>query len=114
MIVQSSRDSGAHLVLTMEQHTATGGTLATHYGGTGSFDRLEPNDLVVGLVREHDRGWVEVDAVAARDVYDHELAISRMRDCGATITTVESVLFEWLGTADRPEFKAVSKIVQNG
>ena len=67
MIVQSSRDGGAHLVLTMEQHTATGGTLATHYGGTGSFARLEPHDLVVGLVREHDRGWVEVDAVAARD-----------------------------------------------
>lgn len=67
MIVQSSLDGGAHFVLTMEQHTATGGTLAAHYGGTTQFARLEPNDLMVGLVREHDRGWVEVDAVAARD-----------------------------------------------
>jgi isochorismate hydrolase len=66
------------------------------------------------LMAEGLRPFLVADAVAARDVYDHELAISRMRDCGATITTVESVLFEWLGTADRPEFKAISKIVQNG
>ena len=51
----------------MEQHTATGGTMAAHYGGNEIFDRLEPNDLVVGLVAEHDRGWVPVDKAAPRD-----------------------------------------------
>ena len=71
MIVQTSRDGRTHLVLDMEQHTATGGRLAEHYGGIEGFDRLEPNELVVGLVREHDRGWVPVDAVAPRDPGTH-------------------------------------------
>ena len=84
MIVQTSRDGRTHMVLDMEQHTATGGKLAEHYGGTEQFDRLEPNDLVVGTVWEHDRGWVEVDRVAPRNpgtdlpwnVYDTPTQIS--------------------------------------
>jgi len=54
-------------VLTMEQHTATAGTLAEHFGGVGPFAPLEPRELLVGLVWEHDRGWAEVDAAAPRD-----------------------------------------------
>ncbi|MEZ5410154.1 MAG: DUF3891 family protein [Acidimicrobiales bacterium] len=68
MIVQSTRlPDEPHLVLTMEQHTATAGTLAQHFGGVGPFAPLEPRDLLLGLVREHDRGWAEVDAAAPRD-----------------------------------------------
>ena len=62
----------------------------------------------LGLLGITDRNG-HVDA--ARHGRDHELAMHRMQDAGATITTVESVLFEWLSTADRPEFKAVSKII---
>ena len=53
------------------------------------------------------------EAVASRHGHDHEVALQRMRDSGATITTVEAVLFEWLGTSDRPEFKEVSGIVKS-
>ena len=68
MIVQSTRSPGeAHLVLTMEQHTATAGALADHFGGVGPFAPLEPRDLLRGLAWEHDRGWAEVDAAAPRD-----------------------------------------------
>ncbi|MGF1598672.1 MAG: hypothetical protein ACFCVK_17380 [Acidimicrobiales bacterium] len=66
MIVQSGDEGVPRLVLTMDQHTATGATMAEHFGGTDGFDRLEPHQLVVGLVGEHDRGWVEVDAGAPR------------------------------------------------
>jgi hypothetical protein len=84
VIVQSRHEGDAHLVLTMEQHTATAGQLAEHFGGTSDFERLEPNHLVVGLVHEHDRGWVEVDATALRDpdtdlpwsVYDTPTSVS--------------------------------------
>ena len=68
---------------------------------------------VLDLIAEGLRPFVVAEAVAARHGRDHEVAIDRMRDCGATITTVESVLFEWLGTADRPEFKAISNIVKS-
>ncbi len=59
------------------------------------------------------RPFVVADAVAARATLDHDVAINRMRDHGATVITVESVMFEWFGTADRPEFKAVSKIIKS-
>lgn len=69
---------------------------------------------VLDLIAEGLRPFVAADAVGSRHDLDHELAIARMRDNGATITTVEAVMFEWLGTSDRAEFKTVSKIVQRG
>lgn len=67
MIVQTrSGDGPEHLVLTMEQHTATAGQLARHFGRV-PFVPLDPFDLLVDLVAEHDRGWVEIDARAPRD-----------------------------------------------
>jgi isochorismate hydrolase len=68
---------------------------------------------VLDLLAEGLRPFVVADAVAARHLCDHEVALCRIRDSGATITTVESVMFEWLGSADRPEFKAVSKIIKS-
>ena len=67
---------------------------------------------VLDLIAEGLQPFVVSDAVSARAASDHETAIERMRDNGATITTTESVLFEWLGTADRPEFKDISRIVK--
>lgn len=68
---------------------------------------------VLDLVAEGARPFVVAEAVASREGRDHETAMARMRDAGATILSVESVLFEWLGTSDRPEFKAVSQIVKS-
>ena len=67
---------------------------------------------VLDLIAEGQRPFVVVEAVASRHGRDHEVALERMRDAGATLITVESVLFEWLGTADHPEFKAISKIIK--
>ncbi len=67
---------------------------------------------VLDLLAEGLRPYIAAEAVAARGRRDHETAMMRMQMSGATITTVESILFEWLGTADRPEFKAVSKLVK--
>ena len=68
---------------------------------------------VLDLIAEGLRPFIPVQAVAARGGEDHEVAMERMQFSGATLTTVESVLFEWLSTADRPEFKATSKIVKS-
>ncbi|MGB7346424.1 MAG: isochorismatase family protein [Pirellulaceae bacterium] len=64
------------------------------------------------LLAEGLRPVLPVDAVAARSDFDHQIALDRMRDCGVTITSCESIIFEWLSTADRPEFKAVSKLIK--
>jgi nicotinamidase-related amidase len=52
------------------------------------------------------------DCVSSRKVNDHRVAIERMRQAGAVITTYESLLFELLGEAGSDTFKAISKIVK--
>jgi len=65
------------------------------------------------LVAEGLRPLLCIDAVSARNQQDHDYALQRMRDSGVTLTTSESILFEWLSTADRPEFKAISQLVKS-
>mgnify|MGYP003338833090 FL=1 len=50
--------------------------------------------------------YVCADAVCSRRDLDRDVAIERMRDCGAVITTVESAIFEMLGQAGTEQFKA--------
>ncbi len=54
---------------------------------------------------------IPVDAVRSRHKLDYKTAIRRLENSGATLTTVESLLFEWCGTADDPNFKAISKMI---
>jgi nicotinamidase-related amidase len=59
------------------------------------------------------RVQVAADAVASRNPGDRKFAIRRLENAGAVISTTEAVLFEWLETADRPEFKAISELVKS-
>ena len=52
------------------------------------------------------------DACGSRSAVDHAVALDRLRGEGVVVTTVEAVLFEWLGSADHPRFKAVSELVK--
>ena len=68
---------------------------------------------VMDLIAEGLRPIVVAEAVAARGGWEHELAIEQMQSSGAIISSVESILFQWLGTAKHPHFKAISQIVKN-
>ena len=50
--------------------------------------------------------YVCADAVCSRRDLDRDVALARMRDCGAVITTVESAVFELLREAGTDQFKA--------
>ncbi len=50
--------------------------------------------------------YVCADAVCSRRDSDYTVAIERLRDCGAVITTVESAVFEMLREAGTEQFKA--------
>jgi nicotinamidase-related amidase len=50
--------------------------------------------------------YVCADAIGSRRDLDRDVALERMRDCGAVITTVESAIFELLRAAGTAEFKA--------
>ncbi|MFO0890841.1 MAG: isochorismatase family protein [Isosphaeraceae bacterium] len=58
------------------------------------------------------RVQVPADAVASRNRMDREVSLRRLEAAGAVVSTTEAVLFEWLETADRPEFKAISQLVK--
>jgi len=58
------------------------------------------------------RVQVPADAVTSRNRVDWEFALRRLEHAKATISTTEAVLFEWLETADRPEFKTISEMVK--
>jgi nicotinamidase-related amidase len=67
-------------------------------------------DLLAGGFRVH----VPADAVASRSELDWRVALDRMSSSGATVTTVESVLFEWCQRAGTPEFKQIQKLIIEG
>lgn len=56
--------------------------------------------------------FLAVDAVLSRDQLDYQTGLELCRGAGATLTTVEAALFDALGKAGGPEFKAVSAAVR--
>lgn len=52
------------------------------------------------------------DAMGSRNKLDHEIALQRMLQKGAIITTTESIIFEICKTSDRKEFKQISSIIK--
>lgn len=56
--------------------------------------------------------FLPVDAVSCRYPQDHHTALRRMENAGVVLTTVEALAFELVGAAGSPEFKQISKLVQ--
>lgn len=69
---------------------------------------------VLDLLSQGYRVFVVADAVASRGKLDWKIALERMAEGGAIITTIESVLFEWCEVSGTPEFKEVSRLVKEG
>jgi len=55
---------------------------------------------------------VVADAVSSRRKFDYEIALNRMINNGAEVTSTESVLFELLNVCGTDEFKSVSKLLK--
>ena len=53
------------------------------------------------------------DAMSSRNRHDHEIALQRMIQSGAILTTTESIIFELCKTADRKEFKEIRNIIMS-
>jgi nicotinamidase-related amidase len=58
------------------------------------------------------RVFVAVDAVGSRYRLDHDIALRRLEQAGAVLTTSETCVFEWIGGAGHAQFKAVSALIQ--
>ena len=66
----------------------------------------------LGLLQANKQVFVVEDAIISRSACNKANAIARMRDAGCIITNTESVVFEWLGNAQHPAFKAISLLIR--
>jgi nicotinamidase-related amidase len=64
---------------------------------------------VLDLYHEGKEMYVVADCVGSRRRADRDLALARMRQEGVRIVSREMVVFEWLGEAGTPLFKAIGK-----
>jgi nicotinamidase-related amidase len=88
------------------------GRLIRHVTVVGLEAHVCVSQTVLELLDLGFRVQVPADAVASRRPLDREVSLRRLEAAGAVISTAEAVLFEWLETADRPEFKAISELVK--
>lgn len=67
---------------------------------------------VLDVLRLGYTAYVCADAVGSRRPLDRDMAVARMRQAGAIITTIESVIFELTGEAATETFRRVLRIVK--
>lgn len=56
--------------------------------------------------------FLPVDALSSRFAMDHQIALERLRDAGAVVSTTEAILFEWCEQAGTEEFKKLRDLVK--
>lgn len=66
MIIQTAPEGAARLAITMDEHTALAGQFARAFGNA-NFEPVEPRDIMLYVISQHDKGWVEFDAAPKVD-----------------------------------------------
>lgn len=56
--------------------------------------------------------WVVTDACASQSERDRDAAFDRLAGAGAELVTTQMVAFEWLRTADHPDFRQALALVK--
>jgi nicotinamidase-related amidase len=64
------------------------------------------------LLEQEFEVWVVTDACGSRTERNRDAAFDRLAGAGAELLTTEMVAFEWLRTAEHPEFKAVHGLIK--
>ncbi len=88
-----SKDTDSFIICGVETHICVQQTV---------IDLLESGFMV----------YVVVDAMSSRHEIDHKVAIKRMSQSGAILTTTEAVIFELCRTSERKEFKEISILIK--
>jgi nicotinamidase-related amidase len=64
------------------------------------------------LLEDEFEVWVVTDACSSRTERNRDAAFDRLAGAGAELVTTEMVLFEWLRSAEHPQFKAVQALIK--
>lgn len=70
------------------------------------------SQTALDLLQRGHRVHVVADAVSSRSPGDREIGLRKVAQAGAVVTSVETVLYEWLGEAGTDEFREVLKLVR--
>lgn len=70
------------------------------------------NQTVLDLIADGVETQVVTDAVGSRTEANRELGLRKMERAGATLTSVETALFELLRGSDSPAFKEVQALIK--
>ena len=117
------------LIEELEGLSAIQKTSFSCFGAGNLFQRLKDNDVkqvviagieshvcvqqtVLDLLANNFQVDVCADAISSRKEKDLNIALERMRNNNAEITSVESVLFELLQESRTEEFKKISAIIK--
>jgi nicotinamidase-related amidase len=141
VLVQGARELGLPVLVTEQYPQGLGETVsevAEHLDGVerhaknvfsaaraDGFDLAGREQALVCGIEAHvcveqtvqdliDRGievHVAADAVSSRTALNRRLGLEKMERSGAWVTSTEMALFELLGEAGTPEFKAIQKLV---
>jgi hypothetical protein len=61
MIIQTAPEGAPRLAITMDEHTALAGQFARAFGNA-NFQPVEPRELMLYVISQHDKGWASFDA----------------------------------------------------
>jgi nicotinamidase-related amidase len=70
------------------------------------------HQTAIDLLAAQHQVHVAVDAIGSRASHNKDIAVRRLSEAGATLTSTEMALFELLVEAGTDEFRAVSKLVK--
>jgi Protein of unknown function (DUF3891) len=66
MIIQTAPEGAPRLAITMDEHTALAGSFARAFGNA-NFEPVEPRELMLYVISQHDKGWAAFDAAPKVD-----------------------------------------------
>lgn len=101
-------------------------SLPRHLQKVAPADLPQRNTIVIGgceahvcllqtaldLLEEEFDVWVVTDACSSRTERNRDAAFDRLAGAGAELVTTEMVAFEWLRTAEHPEFRQVQGLIK--
>lgn len=91
-----------------------------------NIKNIDPKNIIISGIETHicvyqtalallDKGYnvyIVKNATASRNKKDYRTALELMRDFGAKLTCVETVLFELLKTSEHPKFKEIQALIK--
>jgi nicotinamidase-related amidase len=66
----------------------------------------------LNLLEDEFEVWVVTDACSSRTERNRDAAFDRLAGAGAELVTTEMVVFEWIRSAEHPDFKAAQALIK--